>query len=231
MTALRAREKNVAKAKTDLAMNVRSLHERLNELYALDTSWKEYGSWPEGVHGSILHPPAREREIAEAERRLGVPFPPSYRTFLLLHRAWEHFWADVTLIGTGGVETERARAKVDEYVSEQTGDLRKRLGENFTANGIAAWEAKEKRFIYLANQLVIGTDFAGVLWVYDTRSRRSDGEMTLTQWDISYGAQEPEFSTFGEFIQWARSEVENRIQLTREALANPRPATGDDDDE
>lgn len=32
--------------------------------------------------GSVLRPPASERAIAAAERRLGVTFPPSYRTFV-----------------------------------------------------------------------------------------------------------------------------------------------------
>ena len=221
----------MANSKTDVAAKVRSLHDALNELYAVNPSWRARNRWPEEVTGSILHPAASEREIAAAEQRLGLAFPPSYREFLSLHRSWEHFWADFTLIGTGDSETERARAEVEEYVTEQAEDLRKKLGKGFTPEGIAAWEAKEKRFIYLANQLVIGANFAGDLWVYDTRSRRPDGEMTLTQWDISYGAQEPEFSTFGEFMEWARSEVENRIQQTREALANPRQHAEDDDDE
>jgi hypothetical protein len=224
-------EEDVANAKTELEMKVRSLHAALNELYSVNPSWKARGNWPEEVTGSILHPPASEREIAAAERRLGLAFPPSYRDFLSLHRAWEHFWADFTLIGTGDVETERARAEVDEYVTEQTDDLRKKLGKGFAPESIAAWEAREKRLICLANQLVIGTNFAGALWVYDTRSRRPDGEMTLTQWDISYGAQEPEFSTFDEFMEWARSEVEHRIQQTREALTNPTQHAEDDDDE
>lgn len=40
--------------------------------------------------GSVLRPPAEEREIAAAESRLGVVFPPSHRSYLALSDgAWE----------------------------------------------------------------------------------------------------------------------------------------------
>ena len=67
------------KAKIDL------LHSRLNEYYELDDSWRTIGQWPEGEHGSILHPPATEEEIVQAEARFGHTFPPSYKEFLRLH--------------------------------------------------------------------------------------------------------------------------------------------------
>ncbi|MEZ4360754.1 MAG: SMI1/KNR4 family protein [Kofleriaceae bacterium] len=56
----------------------------------MDPNWKVRGAWPEGEHGSILHLPATEAEIAEAERRMGHAFPPSYRAFLALHRGWQN---------------------------------------------------------------------------------------------------------------------------------------------
>ena len=58
------------KAKIDL------LHSRLTQDDDLDDSWRTIGQWPEGEHGSILHPPATEEEIAQAEARFGHKFPP-----------------------------------------------------------------------------------------------------------------------------------------------------------
>lgn len=41
------------------------------------------------ARGSILRPPATEQEVAAAEARLGVHFPPSYRSFLLISNGAE----------------------------------------------------------------------------------------------------------------------------------------------
>lgn len=220
----------MAKSSGDVADKVRSLHKCLNELYAIDSNWRAWGEWPDEVTGSILHRAATAAEISAAEGKFGHRFPPSFVEFLQLHSAWEHFWGDFTLVGTGPAGTEPAIAKIVEYAGEQTADLQKELGNDFSAQGIRAWEAEQERFIHLADQLVIGTDFSGALWVFDTGSRRADGEMTLKSWDISYGAQEPEFANFGEFLDWAMFEAEDRLHQTREAIENPTESTDDDDD-
>lgn len=217
-------------AEVELVEMIKTLHERLNELYAIDSNWRQWGAWPIDVTGSVLHKGATEEEIAEAERKCGHSFPPSYRRFLQLHSAWEHFWGDFTLIGTGRPDVSRASAEIAECAEEQTIKLQKKLSTAFSPDGITAWESEQARFMYLANHLVIGTNFSGALWVYDAYSRRSDGEMTLRHWDISYGAQAPEFATFRDFLEWASSEAQERLRHTREAIENPNESTDDDDD-
>jgi hypothetical protein len=195
-----------------LKSKVDALHAALNELYALDDSWRTLGKWPEGVRGAVLHDRASDDEIARAEVRFGHKFPPSYEDFLRLHSAWEHFWADFTLIGTGRPATQKAQDEIAENIREQTSKLQEKFGGSLSAEAIAGWESKEERNLYLANHLVIGTDFSGAHWVFDTRTRTSNQEMKLTFWDISYGAQDPTFDRFDELLDFAIGEVTFRLE-------------------
>jgi SMI1-KNR4 cell-wall len=202
----------VSKQKDDLGEKIKMLHDNLNEMYALDSNWRTWGKWPDSVHGSILYDGASNDQIVEAEVRSGHKFPPSYKEFLQLHCAWEHFWGDSTLIGTGPPETRRAEEEIRENIAKQESDLREELGDNPSSEAIAAWESEDESNLYLANHLVIGTDFSGAHWVFDTRTRRSNGEMKLVFWDISYGAQDPTFAKFHEFLDWVTGEVAFRLE-------------------
>jgi len=195
-----------------------TVHTKLNELYSIITPWGDTGD------RSTLHDGASDEEIARAEARFGHAFPPSYKQFLRLHSAWEHFWGNATLIGIGAPATQAAQDKIAEYRAWQVDLLKKRLGE-LSAESIAAWESKEEPNLYLPNHLVIGTEFSGSLWVYDTRTRGADGEMKLTFWEMSYGAQDPTFETFDQFLASWISEVDYRLEHAR------RPDDGDGDDE
>ena len=194
------------KAKIDL------LHSRLNEYYELDDSWRTIGQWPEGEHGSILHTPATEEEIAQAEARFGHKFPPSYKEFLRLHSGWEHCWGNHTLIGTARAATQRAQEKIAEHRRWQIDVLRKRSVDESPA-ATKAWEAAAERNLYLPHHLVVATNFRGAAWVFDTRTRDAKQEMRLTYWEMSYGAQEePVVQSFYEYLDFAIGEVEFRLE-------------------
>ena len=208
------------------------LHATLNTLYLLDGSWRTLGDWPDATTGSQLSSGASEDELLATERALGHALPPSYKAFLRRHAGWEHFWGDFTLVGTGREQVRRALDEIAETTDEQTSDLRRTLGDGVAAGGVAAWEAKEARHLYLASHLVIATNFGGEHWVYDTRTRRADGELTLVNWTLDYGAQEPMFQTFLEFLEWTCSEVAARVTWLEARQANPSTAdAGDDDDD
>jgi cell wall assembly regulator SMI1 len=189
---------------------IETVHNKLNELYSIITPWGEEGD------RSTLHDGATDEEVARAEARFGHQFPPSYKEFLRLHSAWQHFWGNATLIGIGAPATQNAQDKIAEYREWQTNLLKKRLGE-LSAATIAAWESKEEQNLYLPNHLVVGTDFSGAVWVYDTRTRRADGEMKLTFWEMSYGAQDPTFETFDQFLASWIDEVDFRLEHARKA--------------
>lgn len=204
----------------NLKTKIDLLNTRLNEYYELDDSWRTIGEWPEGERGSILHPPASDEEILQAEARFGHKFPPSYKEFLRLHSGWQHFWGDHTIVGTARAATQRAQEQIAETIKWQTDFLREDSTEEWPA-AAAAWEAADESNLYLANHLIIATDFRGALWVFDTRTRDTNGEMKLTFWEMSYGAQEPAFKNFIELLDWAMGEVEFRLEHAK-AEAKPK---------
>jgi hypothetical protein len=214
-------------SRDELRSKVETLHATLNQIYALDSNWRNWGEWPSDVEGSTLCVGASSDAIAEAESRFGHEFPPSYKEFLKLHCCWKHLWGDFTLIGTGPPETQEARDNIAETIEYQTSRLRRRLGDGFSATAVSAWESQEERNLYLANHLVIGTNFSGAHWVYDTRTRRKDGELTLVYWNISYGAQKPTFPTLYEFLDWALSEAMARLEWTKQDVAKAKERQDD----
>lgn len=209
----------------ELRSKIDTLHGKLNEFYALDDSWRELGDWPEGVTGSVLHPPASEEEIAQAEIREGHKFPPSYKRFLRLHSAWEHFWGDFTIVGTCPPAVRAKQDEIAENIEYQTQKLKRRFGDAFSPEAIKTWESEEARNLFLANSIVIATDVSGAHWVFDTRTDVSGQEPKLTMWNISYGAQEPTFKKFEEFIDFAIGEVDFRLNN----IKNPPPQKDEKD--
>jgi cell wall assembly regulator SMI1 len=195
----------------DLKAKIELLHSRLNEYYELDESWRTIGEWPDGERDSILHPPATDEEIAQAEARFGQRFPPSYKAFLRLHSGWQHCWGDHTFVGTARASTHRAKEQIAEHTRWQIDVLRKRSIDESPA-ATKTWEAAAERNLYLAHHLVIAADFRGAAWVFDTRTRDANQEMKLTFWEMSYGAQEPVFQNFDEYLDFAIGEVAFRLE-------------------
>ena len=148
-------------SRDELNTKVDALHVVLNEIYAIDSNWRNAGDWPSDVEGSTLHPGASGDAMAAAELRFGHEFPPSYKEFLSLHCAWEHFWGDFTLIGTGSPATQDAIDEIIENTEDQASDLQRKLGDRYCSAAVGDWEAEEERNLCLSNHLVIGTDFSG----------------------------------------------------------------------
>lgn len=180
----------------------------LSELYTLDLYWE--------VEDSVRHPPATDAEISAAESTAGHAFPPSYKALLRMHRAWEHLWGAFTILGTRDPAcVGDALAEMKEDVDEQNEELQDELG-GLDAERVGSWEAKEERFMHLDSHLVVAVNFRGEYWVYDTRTRRADGEMTLVTWDIGYGAQDPTWQTIDELLAHQVAEASRRVQWIKE---------------
>jgi hypothetical protein len=64
---------------------------RLNSLLLKSDQWRERLTQEALSTGWCGLLPASESEIAEAEKRLGVRLPPSYRTFLTVSNGWRPF--------------------------------------------------------------------------------------------------------------------------------------------
>lgn len=180
----------------------------LAELYPLDLYWE--------VEDSVRHAPASDAEITDAEARFGHAFPPSYKELLRLHRAWEHLWGGFTIVGTADpAVVGNALAEMKEDVEEQNAELEDDLG-GLEPDVVRAWEADEDRFMHLDSHLVVALNFRGEYWVYDTTTRRDDGEMTLVTWDIGYGAQDPTWATIHELLEHQVSEAAARVKWIKE---------------
>lgn len=61
-------------AEVELVEMIKTLHERLNELYAIDSNWRQWGAWPIDVTGSVLHKGATEEEIARQSESAAIHF-------------------------------------------------------------------------------------------------------------------------------------------------------------
>ena len=124
----------------------------------------------------------------------------------MLHNGWEHFWLNCTLSGVTGKHTERVAKYVVETVKWQKESLARQGYE--TPKAIEKWQNEAKRKLFLGNHLVIGTNFGSRFYVYDLRTQRSNGEMSLYYWTIEYGAWETDCtSDFYSFLKRISREV------------------------
>lgn len=64
---------------------------RLNSILLGTESWRRFLTDEALSSGWCGQAPATESEILEAERRLGLTLPPSYRSFLLFSNGWRPF--------------------------------------------------------------------------------------------------------------------------------------------
>ena len=47
----------------ELESLIGAMHTKLNEIYQLDPQWKKRGEWKQGDRGSLVYPPAAEKDI------------------------------------------------------------------------------------------------------------------------------------------------------------------------
>lgn len=117
--------------------------------------------------------------------------------------------------------------------SALTSTIQRAAGHDFAPTYRAFLSLHKSWMNCFGSLTLVGTgpaDFSGALWAYDVRTRRADGEMTLRNWDISYGAQDPTFAPFTELVEWLQNEAEQLLRDTQEAIKNPRLGSDDEDD-
>lgn len=210
----------------ELRALISDLHATLNQIYQIDDDLKVRNEWPADHAGSILHPPATEDQISRFERKTKHPLPPSYRAFLSLHNGWEHCWGDVMLTGVKGPHTERFLEDVTEYAEMQQEDVEGEVGKP-TPAAVAKWESLSVENLYLRNHIPFATTFGGEFWVFDTRTRQPDGEMTVAYWTIDAGVWEDETQTsFSEFLRSSLDGAREQLELVLEECNKKSLKTG-----
>ena len=194
----------------ELESLIGAMHTKLNEIYQLDPQWKKRGEWKQGDRGSLVYPPAAEKDIRSCAKQLGKEFPPSYVRFLRLHNGWKHFWMDFILIGTSGEHTETALKDIQQTEAWQRADLEKRFGK-LSASAIKNWESRHPKNLYLENHLVFGTDCAGSVFVFDGRGKPAKTGPVIRHWSIANGASNDEFYEESYLGSAAAPDVEHML--------------------
>lgn len=152
-------------------------------------------------HPMKLGEPAKVKQIAKVEKRLGKPLPPTYRAFLELHNGWEYFDGDLNLLSAEDQDSEWVKAwlkmlsmaflAIKEENPFEKGGIPIMLGEG------------EHRFLIL-----------------DPRTIRSDGEMDFIK--FHFAEIEERFSDFASFLQ-------QDLRVEKQLLKKEKKGASDDE--
>jgi hypothetical protein len=149
---------------------------------------------------------APEAALADLERRLGRPLPPSYRAFLSLYNGWRMFSGAVDLLCVedmlGGPRAEQIRT----WRAREASEWQRVAREDPSSRGFAARTAA-----VAARALVIGvSDITRTRILLDPETISMDGEWASVTYD---GGLESEYRSFLERLEasnaYFRQYVEN----------------------
>jgi hypothetical protein len=160
-----------------------------------------YGSEYEGT----LHGPPSAPGLSRFLQEEGSQFPASYITFLKHHNGWSGYLSGFTLIGVDGAHTIEARRDIDETIEiiadTWSGERGRQVAEQLVDQPPECPEEGPE----VSRMIPFGTDFNGALLLFDTRTRRSDGEMEVLLYDTSGPSKR--FSGFIEMLEKDSEEV------------------------
>ena len=125
------------------------------------------------------YPGATETQVAEAEARLGITFPPSYRQFLAVSNGWRGLMTDVDhLYSTDDVDWLRVR---DPYMIDLALalDLNQCTDEEYVAydeHGADIHACYRSRYVPTALQISTRKWGLGDIWLLNPQVVSADGE-------------------------------------------------------
>jgi hypothetical protein len=124
-----------------------------------------------------LGPPATPAQLAELERLLGSPLPPTYRQFLSLHRGWSRFIGDAHVLSLEQRQSPTMIGHLNALRALAVENNDKSVADGFT---IVAGEASQY-VVYL-----------------DVTTRRNNGEMDVVEWSFDDGevGRHPDFVAY-----------------------------------
>ncbi|HEY7540584.1 MAG TPA: SMI1/KNR4 family protein [Methylomirabilota bacterium] len=154
-------------------------------------------------------PPASESEIAAAERRLRLTFPPSYRAFLMLHNGWKNFSFDWWLMSVSKGGTPAADREWTRDAASFEKDCRKRSPT--TIESLRSQSKRDAAVMYWPDHVPLAADFNGGFLVFDRNRCRSDGEYEIVEIrDEEVDRRLPDFTAF---VDWALSVARRELQI------------------
>lgn len=150
------------------------------------------------AEGWLGRTPATEENVADAERRLGVRFPPGYRSFLLTTNGWDApgDWID-DVHSCEEVDWMRD--------TEEGGDLLSLYEDD-------GGDTDDDFVALLRRSLQVG--FGEDVWLLDPADTAPDGEWAAYLFTVKYGEVEPHTNFAGLFRQsqdcvrmWSRTRT------------------------
>jgi SMI1 / KNR4 family (SUKH-1) len=138
----------------------------------------------------VLNPGASAAQIANVERRLGAPLPPSYRAFLELHNGWTEFTGGAMILPT------------DEHDKPWVAKRIKRFHDHIR-------EFEKTNVLQHAFFVMLGEDEPNFVFL-DKSKRSADGEMEVVHWDLIYGDR-GRFPDFAAYLESKAGTVERLV--------------------
>jgi len=136
--------------------------------------------------GLVPNAPADPDAIDRAERRIGRPLPPSYRSFLSRHDGWARFFDGASLLGTKDLG-KASYADLAQAAFE--------AAETPLPDGGAPWSRVGGR---PGDMIPFGIDPSGTtLFAFDPSTIDDHGEMAVVAWIHEIGIRS---ETFPEFL-------------------------------
>jgi hypothetical protein len=136
--------------------------------------------------------PASEDAVRAAERRLGVPLPPSYRNFLLVSDGWND-------IPTNAGTLRRVDA-IGWYPEVDPGMFTAWFGPDALGSGLEL-EAELRRSVLISTDSVQGD-----VWVLSAKHIGADGEWRAYEWFAGDDGSLVPHDSFGALLLSARDE-------------------------
>jgi hypothetical protein len=164
-----------------------------------------------------LHRAPAGTPLAKAIKKMPVPPPPSYQTFLSKHNGWENFWDGLSILGVSGDFTEEALEDIDVTVEEEVASLKK-PPSGTKKKYYTQKEEEDPKVIFLPNHPIFATNMNGQIALFDRRTRDVDGNMEVVLWSSDGGTLE-RFSSFEALLEAALADTRKQINN----LGNPGP--------
>jgi cell wall assembly regulator SMI1 len=153
-------------------------------------------------------PPATDAEIAAAEARMKLKFPPSYRAFLKLHNGWKNLNYQWWVFGASGVGLSLPeKAWTSACAAFEKRCLKK--GKPYV-EGLRSKAKTDPDVMYWPDHAPCATDFQGGFMVFD-RNRPAGG----AEYEIAEVAREEEAANrLPDFVAY----VDMIMDIMRDAL-------------
>lgn len=146
-----------------------------------------------------LGPPADPSLIVELERSLGLPLPPSYRTFLTLYDGWHMIDGAMDLLPVRDILTGAPKAKIQQWQEKE-----REAGDSVAANSL----------------VIAASDVVPTKLLLDPDDVAPDGEWRMVQ------HHKTEEYDYPSFLAWLEESVDDFRDLAREERKENRDSGG-----